>query len=83
MKERGGGDTEAKFLDILKGENRFLEPSMESLKVVGNEKVGGSGMCRTVPIWLGPRQSRFVSLSILPLSLILHISVSAPVKQNE
>ncbi len=40
------------------------------LKVVGNEKVGGSGMCQTVPIWLGPRRSRFVSLSILPSSLI-------------
>jgi hypothetical protein len=53
------------------------------LKVVGNEKVGGSGMCQTVPIWLRPRRSRFVSLSILPSSLILCISVSAPVKQNE
>ncbi len=40
------------------------------LKVVGNEKVGGSGMCQTVPIWLGPRRSRFVSLSILPSPLI-------------
>ncbi len=50
-------------------------------KVVGNEKVGGSGMCQTVPIWLGPRRSRFVSLSILPSSLILSIFVSAPVKQ--
>ncbi len=27
-----------------------------SLKVVGNEKVGGSGMCQTVPICLGPRR---------------------------
>jgi hypothetical protein len=53
-----------------------------SLKVVGNEKVGGSGMCQTVPIWLGPRRSKFVSLSILPSSLILCIFVS-PVKQNE
>jgi hypothetical protein len=42
----------------------------ESLKVIGNEKVGGSGMCHFVPIWLGPRRSRFVSLSILPSSLI-------------
>ncbi len=32
------------------------------LKVVGNEKVGGSGMCQSVPIWLRPRRSRFVSL---------------------
>jgi hypothetical protein len=55
----------------------------EHLKVVGNEKVGGSGMCQTVLIWLRPRRSRFVSLSILPSSLILSISVSAPVKQNE
>jgi hypothetical protein len=55
--------------------------NVEPLKVVGNEKVGGSGMCQTVPIWLGPRRSRFVSLSILPSSLILSISVSAPVKQ--
>jgi hypothetical protein len=54
-----------------------------TLKVVGNEKVGESGMCQTVPIWLGPRRSRLVSLSILPSSLILSISVSAPVKQNE
>ncbi len=27
------------------------------LKVVGNQKVRGSGMCQTVPIWLGPRRS--------------------------
>ncbi len=53
------------------------------LKVVGNEKVGGSRMCQTVPIWLGPRRSMFFSLSILLSSLILCISVSAPVKQNE
>ncbi len=32
------------------------------LKVVGNEKVGGSGMCQSVPIWLGPRWSRFFCL---------------------
>jgi hypothetical protein len=69
----------------------YLSPAKEEdslsfehmLKVVGNEKVGGSGMCQTVSIWLGPRRSRFVSLSILPSSLILSISVSAPVKQNE
>ncbi len=53
------------------------------LKVVGNEKVGGSGMCHSVPIWLGSRRLRFVSLSILPSSLILSISVSAPVTQND
>ncbi len=45
-----------------------------NLKVVGNEKVGVSGMCQTVPIWLGPRRSRFGSLSILLSSLILRIS---------
>ncbi len=53
--------------------------STNSLKVVGNEKVGGSGICtvcHTVPIWLGPRRSRFVSLSTLPSSLILFISVN-------
>jgi hypothetical protein len=38
------------------------------LKVVGNEKVGGSGMCQTVPIRLRPRRSMFFSLSILLLS---------------
>jgi hypothetical protein len=53
------------------------------LKVVGNQKVKGSGMCKSVPICLGPRRSMFFSLSILLLSLILSISVSAPVKQNE
>jgi hypothetical protein len=53
------------------------------LKVVGNEKVWGSGMCQSVPIRLGPRRWRCVSLSILLLPLILSISVSAPVKQNE
>jgi hypothetical protein len=59
---------------------RFLN---EFLKVVGNEKVGGSEMCQSVPIWLGPRRSRFVVLLILLLSLILRISVSAPVKQYQ
>ncbi len=39
----------------------------------------GSGLCQSVPIWPGPRRSRFVSLSILLSSLILRISVSAPV----
>jgi hypothetical protein len=33
------------------------------LKVVGNQKVGGSGMCQSVPICLGPRRSMFFSLS--------------------
>jgi hypothetical protein len=51
--------------------------------VDSNEKVRGSGKCQSVPIWLGPRRSRFVSLSILLSSLILCISVSAPVMQNE
>jgi hypothetical protein len=49
-----------------------------TLKVVGNEKEGGSGMCQTVPICLGPRRSMFFSLLI-----ILCISVSAPVKQTQ
>jgi hypothetical protein len=53
------------------------------LKVVRNEKARGSGKCQSVPIWLGPRRSRFVSLSVLLSSLILRISVSAPVMQNE
>ncbi len=53
------------------------------LKVVGNEKEGGSGMCQTVPICLRPRRLMFFSLSILLSSLILRISVSVPVKQNE
>ncbi len=53
------------------------------LKVVGNQKVGGSIMCQSVLICLGPRRSKFFSLSILLLSSIWFISVSAPVKQNE
>jgi hypothetical protein len=69
---------EEEILSIL-----ILFSLSSSLKVVGNEKFGGSGMRQTVPICLGPRQSRFVSLSILPSFLILSISVSAPVKQNE
>ncbi len=52
-------------------------PLFIALKVVGNQKVGVSGMCQSVPICLGPLQSMFFSLSILS------ISVSAPVKQNE
>ncbi len=40
-------------------------------------------MCHSVPIWLGPRRLRFVSLSILPQSLILSISISTPVMQND
>jgi hypothetical protein len=58
-------------------------PLFLGLKVVGNEKKGGSGMCQTVPIGLGPRRSMFFSLLILQSSLILCISVSAPVKQNQ
>jgi hypothetical protein len=46
------------------------------VKVVGNEKEGGSGMCQTVPICFGPRRSRFFSLLILLSSFILCISVS-------
>jgi hypothetical protein len=69
---RGGGE----FCNLIK-------KIFRRLKVVGNEKVGGSGMCQSVPIWLRPRRSRFVSLLILLASLILRISVSAPVKQNE
>jgi hypothetical protein len=35
---------------------KYPSPSRKNvpLKVVDNEKVGGSGMCQTVPIWLGP-----------------------------
>ncbi len=40
-------------------------------------------MCQSVPILLGLRRSRYVCLLILLSSLILRISVSAPVKQNE
>jgi hypothetical protein len=43
--------------------NRIIS-KIASLKVVGNEKVGGSGVCQTVPICLGPRRSGFVSRSI-------------------
>jgi hypothetical protein len=32
-----------------------FEAYIKTLKVVSNEKVGGSRMCQTVPIWLGPR----------------------------
>ncbi len=53
------------------------------LKVTGNEKEGGSGKCQTFAICLGPRRLRFFSLLISLSSLILCISVSAPVKQNE
>ncbi len=52
------------------------------LKVVDNEKIGGSGMCQSVPICLGPRRSRFVSLSILLLSLILMYFRFCQVNQN-
>ncbi len=40
-------------------------------------------MCQSVPVYFGPLQSMFFSVSILLSSLILSISVSAPVKQNE
>jgi hypothetical protein len=60
-----------------------VDPNRHPLKVVGNEKVGRSGMYQSVPIWLRPRRSRFVCLLISLLSLILRISVSAPVKQKE
>jgi hypothetical protein len=53
------------------------------LKVVGNEKEGGSGKCQTFAICLRPRRLRFFSLLISLSSLILCISVLAPVKQNE
>ncbi len=55
----------------------------EQLKVVGNEKEGGSRRWQMIGIGLRPRRSRFVCLIILLLSLILSISVSAPVKKNE
>jgi hypothetical protein len=69
--------------ESLKPFHDMPSPPRYALKVVGNEKVGGSEMCQSVPIWLGPRRSRFVCLLILLSSLILCISVSAPVKQNE
>ncbi len=53
------------------------------LKVVGNEKEGGSRRWQMIGIGLRPRRSRFVCLIILLSSLILCISVSAPGKQNE
>jgi hypothetical protein len=58
----------------------FYDPS---LKVVGNEKEGGSRQWQMIGMGLRPRRSRFVCIIILLLSLILWISVSAPVKQNE
>jgi hypothetical protein len=64
-------------------ENKKRQGNSPSLKVVSNEKVGGPGMCQSVPVWLGPRRSRFVALSILLSFSILSISASAPVKQNE
>jgi hypothetical protein len=62
---------------------QFQESIFLPLKVVGNEKEGGPGMCQSALIWLGPGRTRFISLLILLSSLILHISVSAPVMQNE
>jgi hypothetical protein len=58
-------------------------PSKITLKVVGNEKEGGSRRWQMIGSGLRPRRSRFVCLIILLLSLILSISVSAPVKKNE
>jgi hypothetical protein len=71
------------YLKSIDAEYRTGLLVLPSLKVVSNEKVGGPGMCQSVPLWLGPRRSRFVSLSILLSSSILSISASAPVKQNE
>ncbi len=56
---------------------------IDALKVVGNEEEGGSRRWQMIGIGLGLRRSRFVCLLILLSSLILFISVSAPVKQNE
>ncbi len=69
--------------DIERSRNLSLEDMKGLLKVVGNQKVGGSGMCQSVQICLRPWRSMFFSLSTLLSSLILCISVSAPVKQNE
>ncbi len=68
-------------MELPENGTKFVQERI--LKVVGNEKIGGSGMYQCVPIWLGPWRSRFVSLSNLLSSLILLISVSAPVIQNE
>ncbi len=77
-----GRDTATVCIQVL-GDFKEFYNFVIGLKVVGNEKVGGSGMCHSVPIWLGPRRLRFVSLSILNSFLILSISVSAPVMQND
>ncbi len=55
----------------------------QPIKVVGIEKEGGSRSWQMIGIGLRPRRSRFVCLIILLSSLILCISVSAPIKQNE
>ncbi len=60
--------------------NKF---SKKDLKVVGNGKEGRSERCQTFTICLWPRRSMFFSLLILLSFLILWISVSAPVNQNE
>ncbi len=54
-----------------------------ALKVVGNEKEGGSGRWQMIGIGLGTRRLRFVFLLIFLSSLILCISISAPLKQNQ
>jgi hypothetical protein len=66
------------------GRNNLYDFDWSSyLKVVGNEKEGGSRRWQMMGIGLRPRRSRFVCLKILLSSLILCISVSAPVKKNE
>ncbi len=60
-------------------ENVFFlkySPNLLALKVVGNEKEGGSGKWQMIGIGLGLRQSIFVCLLILLYSLTLCISVS-------
>ncbi len=57
--------------------------NIEPKHIVKGSRQRGSGMCQTVPICLGPRRLMLFSLLILLSSLILCISVSAPVKQNQ
>ena len=60
-------------------ENVFFlkySPNLLALKVVGNEKEGGSGKWQIIGIGLGLRRSMFVCLLILLSSLTLCISVS-------
>jgi hypothetical protein len=76
----GAGDT--LYMSDQLGLHKVREITL-ALKVVGNEKEGGSRQWQMIGICLRPRPSRFVCIIILLLSLILCISVSAPVKQNE